>query len=85
MSFLWEPGERVNTKRVARLRQGRGLQARASGPPSSRSAPENPIAAYRRGGVKIEQRDQVESCAITSLPLPQGVVCLFAVLAWESR
>jgi putative transposase len=78
-------GHAVNKKRVARLMGVMGLQAMTPGPHTSRPSPEHTIYPYRLRGLKIERADQVWSCDITYLPLPQGFLYLFAVIDWHSR
>lgn len=82
---LREEGHAVNKKRVQRLMGVMGLQAMTPGPHTSRPALEHTIYPYRLRGVKIERVDQVWSCDITYLPMPQGFLYLFAVIDWYSR
>jgi putative transposase len=82
---LERQGHPVNVKRVARLMQVMGLQAKVPGPHTSRPHPEHRVYPYLLRGLQIKAPNEVWGADITYIPLRHGFMYLMAILDWFSR
>ena len=78
-------GEKINHKRVARLRREMGLEAIRCKPRTSIPGDGHRTYPYLLRNVAVERPDQVWSTDITYVPMARGHAYLCAVMDWHSR
>jgi putative transposase len=84
-AWLRSPGYHVHHKRVARLRQTRGIEAIYPKPHLRQPPPAHRVSPYLVRGVPITRVNQVWSTDITYMRLHGGFLSLVAVRDWGSR
>jgi putative transposase len=75
----------VNRKRIQRLMRKMGLEAIYPKSKTSQRGATHKVYPYVLRDVEIMRPNQVWSTDITYVPMPQGLMCLVAVLDWFSR
>lgn len=83
--FLKEKGYEVNHKRVERLMQIMGIEAKTPHRNLSRPSKMHKKYPYLLTGMKIDRPNQVWCTDITYIPMKKGFMYLTAVMDWYSR
>lgn len=83
--FLKEKGHEINHKRVERLMQVMGIEAKTPHRNLSRPARMHKKYPYLLTGMKIDRPNQVWCTDITYIPMKKGFMYLTAVMDWYSR
>jgi len=80
-----ELGQRINRKRIQRLRREMGLEAIYCRPRTSEPGEGHRIYPYLLREMKISRADEVWCADITYIPMEEGHTYLCAVMDWHSR